>query len=66
VIIVTPYIVRPVSTRLALPTDGFIPPTDVDRIFFGRNYVQQTGRGRTGPAATNNQGLVGPAGFVLD
>src|SRR5690606_27271495 len=33
VIIVTPYIVEPVSTPLlALPTDGFTPPTDVDRV----------------------------------
>ena len=66
VIIVTPYIVRPVSTRLALPTDGFTPPTDVDRILFGRSYAQQTGRGRSNAAGTTGQGLVGPAGFVLD
>ncbi len=34
VIIITPYIVKPTSEeRLALPTDGFSPPTDTDFIF---------------------------------
>ena len=31
VIIVTPYLVRPVSSQLALPTDGYRAPTDVER-----------------------------------
>ncbi|MDD3181253.1 MAG: type II and III secretion system protein family protein [Alphaproteobacteria bacterium] len=34
VIIITPYIVKPTTQELlALPTDGFSPPTDSDRIF---------------------------------
>lgn len=38
VIIITPYIVKPTSEeRLALPTDGFSPPTDTDFIFKMRN-----------------------------
>lgn len=33
VIIITPYIVKPVNEeQLALPTDGFSPPSDTDRI----------------------------------
>jgi pilus assembly protein CpaC len=36
-IIVTPYIVNPVSRReLAAPTDGFAPPSDPEAILFGR------------------------------
>ncbi|HAX91938.1 MAG TPA: pilus assembly protein [Rhodospirillaceae bacterium] len=34
VIIITPYIVKPAKQeRLALPTDGFSPPSDVDQVF---------------------------------
>lgn len=39
-IIVTPYIVRPSPHRLAVPTDGFIAPTDVARIVNGADYTQ--------------------------
>lgn len=68
VIIVTPYIVRPVdSRRIALPTDGFVPPDDADRLLRGRSYkphlkrIPRIAHGRGAP-----DGLVGPAGFVLD
>lgn len=37
VIIITPYIVRPTDQeKLTLPTDGFRPPSDIDRIFRNR------------------------------
>jgi pilus assembly protein CpaC len=37
VVIVTPYIARPVhEQQLATPTDGFNPPTDLQQIFLGR------------------------------
>jgi len=37
VIIITPYIVKPANQEnLALPTDGFSPPSDIDRIFSNR------------------------------
>jgi pilus assembly protein CpaC len=39
-IIVTPYIVRPSSHRLAVPTDGYIAPTDPDRMLHGADYTQ--------------------------
>ena len=66
VILVTPYVVRPVSNRMAAPTDGMVPPNDVERIIGGQNYKEQIkGRGQA-PAGPNAQGLVGPAGFALD
>lgn len=68
VIIVTPYIVRPVaSRRLANPTDGLREPNDVDRLWRGKMHKsglqkqEQPVHGRGAPA-----GLAGPAGFVLD
>jgi pilus assembly protein CpaC len=41
VIIVTPYVVQPVSSPTALrsPVDGFRPATDLDRILFGRQLT---------------------------
>lgn len=60
VIIVTPYIVRPVASPqlLRAPTDGFVPATDLDRILFGR----QEARSST-PAEGNT--LPAGAGFIL-
>src|SRR5207244_11086558 len=67
VIIVTPYIVRPVADgpSLKLPTDGYAPATDVERIFM--NQIQSSGR----PGAANQIGvsgtrLQGNAGFVFE
>jgi pilus assembly protein CpaC len=41
VIIVTPYLVKPAPNpdALRLPTDGFRPATDLDRILFGRQMA---------------------------
>lgn len=68
VIIVTPYIVRPVgSKRIASPTDGLKAPNDVDRLWRGKMHKsglqakKQPVHGRGAP-----NGLAGPAGFVLD
>jgi pilus assembly protein CpaC len=37
VIIITPYVVKPATEeRLALPTDGYSPPSDIDRILLNR------------------------------
>ena len=46
VIIVTPYLVRPVSGRLASPTDGYRAPTDGQRVFGNKTYT-----GTSAPAA---------------
>ncbi len=39
VIIVTPYLVRPVSGQLALPTNGYRAPTDGQRVFLNKTYT---------------------------
>jgi pilus assembly protein CpaC len=60
VIIVTPYLVRPVGdpAALAAPTDGFRPATDLDRILFRRQIA------RGAPAATPR--LPADAGFIVE
>jgi pilus assembly protein CpaC len=45
VIVVTPYLVRPVSGQLALPTDGYRAPTDGQRIIGGQTYKGVSGGG---------------------
>jgi pilus assembly protein CpaC len=59
VIIVTPYIMRPVNdpTALRLPTDGFRPPNDLERILL----LRQTGIG----SASAGERVPGQAGFVV-
>ncbi|NQU69980.1 MAG: type II and III secretion system protein family protein, partial [Rhodospirillales bacterium] len=67
VIIVTPYIVRPVSSRkLVTPIEGLTPPNDVDRILHGRTHRPSIGRTAKGPHGRGAAGLTGPVGFVLD
>ena len=44
VIVVTPYLVRPVSNQLALPTDGYRAPASGDMVLEGQSY-----RGVSGP-----------------
>lgn len=65
VIIITPYLVRPVIGRdLAEPTDGLTPPNDIERILLGRNYGGGTG---DEPEETPNEThLQGPAGFMVE
>jgi pilus assembly protein CpaC len=43
VIIVTPYLVRPVSNQMALPTDGYRMPTDAQGIGAGQIYTGTSG-----------------------
>ena len=68
VIIVTPYLGRPVLpvARLATPVDGLIPANDVDRYHRGKIYREQVGPGSSRPVAPAASGLIGPAGFALD
>ncbi len=62
VIIVTPYLVRPVSGKLAAPTDGYRAPTDAGRIFGNKTYS-----GSSAPvAAAPAQGAVSASpGFKM-
>src|SRR5271166_2075401 len=66
VVIVTPYLVQPVATRLAAPTDGLRFPNDAQRVFLSNKY--RTGPPGPGPGPLNagGKGLIGPGGFRLD
>ena len=68
VFIVTPYLVRPTATVSALgaPTDGFIPPHDVQAIINGATYRQTLPAAERVRLSPGSQGLVGPVGFRLD
>jgi pilus assembly protein CpaC len=63
VIIVTPYLVRPVSTAaLASPTDGFEIPDDYDRVFKGETRRSE----QTEPQQAPQTSELGASGFELD
>jgi pilus assembly protein CpaC len=66
VIIVTPYLVRPVSHQLATPIDGYRAPTDVQRVIEGQTFVGQKG---VAPAPISPAPMIGSAaaspGFKL-
>ena len=68
VIIVTPYIVRPVSSASALraPTDSLIAPSDESQVLNGDIYRPQNRQQAPVPANRNGTGLIGPAGFELE
>jgi pilus assembly protein CpaC len=67
VIIVTPYLVRPVSDqRLASPTDGFTPPTDKDLVARGLDSHPAAPVGGKAPAGPSGNGLIGPGGFIVN
>lgn len=63
VIVVTPYLVRPTGgpASLRLPTDGYAPPTDLERIFLNR--LNRPGQPLVGPGGAR---LSGDAGFILE
>ena len=50
VIIVTPYLVRPVSNQLALPTDGYRMPNDKQGLLGGQVYTGTSGPSPQAPA----------------
>jgi pilus assembly protein CpaC len=66
VVIVTPYLVNPVETRLADPLDGFQLPHDMQRVIDSSTYRQELPAPARGPLGAGGQGLIGPAGFQLD
>ncbi|HVL79188.1 MAG TPA: type II and III secretion system protein family protein [Sphingomicrobium sp.] len=63
VIIVTPYLVRPTSGQLPLPTDGYRAPTDAQRILGGQSYSGRSGA-QVQPAAPAPGIGAGTAGAV--
>jgi pilus assembly protein CpaC len=66
VIIVTPYLVNPVSTRVAAPTDGLVLPSDPQQVFFSGTYRQGLPPPARGPLNAGGGGLIGPGGLRLD
>jgi pilus assembly protein CpaC len=67
VIIVTPYLVKPSTTALAAPTDGFVLSHDAERMATSATYKQTLPAPERGPQpAGSQQGLLGPVGFKLD
>jgi pilus assembly protein CpaC len=68
VIIVTPYIVRPVATANALmaPTDGYTSSTDKDLLVDGIEYKPQVVKHGAAPIGRSGSGLIGPIGFELE
>ena len=66
VIIVTPYLVQPVQTRVAAPTDGLLLPSDAQRVLFSDKFRQGLPGPARGPLDAGGKGLIGPGGFRLD
>jgi pilus assembly protein CpaC len=69
VIIVTPYLVKPVSGQLALPTDGARAPDFIQQNFLGQTFKGTSGH-RTptaipAPAPVAAPGIAGTAGSVV-
>jgi pilus assembly protein CpaC len=66
VIIVTPYLVKPVSAgQIALPTDGYKAPTDAQRVIMGQTFDGKTGEKRPSPRMAppvTSQPGIGPIG----
>jgi len=50
VIIVTPYLVRPISGRMAMPTDGYRAPNDAERQLEGQIFKGVSGSPARVPA----------------
>jgi pilus assembly protein CpaC len=69
VIIVTPYLVRPVSAhQIALPTDGHRNPDEAQRILVGQTNDGRSGEARPGPTAAEPRTVapgVGTVGAVV-
>jgi pilus assembly protein CpaC len=65
VIIVTPYVVRPVAEgpSLKLPTDGMAPASDIERIFMDR-LTKASPPGAATAIGLNGARLRGNAGFI--
>jgi len=70
VIIVTPYLVRPVSGQLATPADGYRAPNDGQNYMLGQTYEGRSGTAQptavqAAPAAPVAAGSVAAPGFKL-
>jgi pilus assembly protein CpaC len=68
VIVVTPYLVRPVSQpgAIKVPTDNYVPATDLERIFLGRLNRPDARNAGTPVFGPGGVRLNGDVGFILD
>ena len=65
VIVVTPYLVRPVSARqIALPTDGHRNPDEAQRLLVGQMNDSRSGEQRPGPTAAEPRTVAPGVGTV--
>jgi pilus assembly protein CpaC len=69
VIIVTPYLVRPSSNQLALPTDGYRTPTHPEMVLEGQSFSGVSGPrpapASAAPAITGSSATAAAPGFKL-
>jgi pilus assembly protein CpaC len=69
VIIVTPYLVRPTSGQLALPTNGYRAPTDPQMMLEGQTFKGVSGSpaptAAPAPAITGSSAAAAAPGFKL-
>jgi pilus assembly protein CpaC len=63
VIVVTPYLVRPVSNQVALPTNGYRVPTSPQQMFEGQSYMGVSGS--TPPPAAPAPAISGAAAATV-
>ncbi len=67
IIIVTPYVVRPVSgKRMPTPVDGLKMPNDMERYLHGQSYRAEPQSGPTPAADNQGRTTAAPAGFLLN
>ena len=66
VIVVTPYIVKPTSERIALPSDGYETANDFERYVQGIPYRDTHGSVPDRVATSGGQRLVGSPGFRVE
>lgn len=69
VVVVTPYLVKPVSGQLATPIDGYRVPDDAQRDFLGQTFTGKSGSAQPtaiqAPAPAPVTGAVAAPGFKL-
>ena len=67
VIVVTPYLVRPVSAnQIALPTDGHRSPDEAQRLLVGQENAGRSGEGRPVPTAAQPRTVAPGIGAVSE
>lgn len=67
IIVITPYIVRPVSAKnIVTPVDGLRPTNDIERILLGQTQRATLPTKTNAPLGRQGQKLIGPAGFILE